>query len=59
MNYCQTTALVTGIANWLAARLDDNSLSLLGAVFTQLGDTLETISVQRDICNESNGAVLQ
>lgn len=53
MNYCQITALVTGIANWLAARLDDNSLSLLGAVFTQLGDTLETISVQRDICSET------
>lgn len=50
MDYCQITALVTGIANALAAKLDDNSLNLLGAILSQLGDTLETIAVQRSIC---------
>ncbi len=51
MDYCQITALVTGIANALAGRLSDDQLNLLGAVFTQLGDTLETISVRRSICS--------
>ncbi len=51
MDYCQITALVTGIANALAGKLSDDQLNLLGAVFTQLGDTLETISVRRSICS--------
>ncbi len=56
MNYCQVTALVTGIANALAGRLDENQLNLLGAVFTQLGDTLETIAVQRSICSSAGNS---
>ncbi len=50
MNYCQLTALVTGIANSLAAGLNEEQLEFLGAVFTQLGDTLETIAAQKSIC---------
>lgn len=34
----------------MACRLSTDEVSLLGAVFTQLGDTLETIAAQRSIC---------
>jgi len=58
MNPCELTAAVTAIANALACRLSDDELSLLAAVFTQLGDTLATILVQKELCdkfNKSNG----
>ncbi len=47
MNVCEITAAVTALANAIACRLDDEELALLGAVLTQLGDTLETISAGR------------
>lgn len=43
MNPCELTASVTALANALACRLSNDELSLLGAVLTQLGDTLTTI----------------
>ncbi len=51
MNACEITAAVTALANTIAARFDNAELSLIGAVFTQLGDTLETIAAQRELCN--------
>lgn len=50
MNPCELTASITAIANALACRLSTDELSLLGAVFTQLGDTLTTIATQKNIC---------
>lgn len=50
MSPCELTASVTAIANALACKLTTNELNLLGAVFSQLGDTLTTISTQRSIC---------
>ena len=50
MNPCELTAFVTAVANALASRLNDDELSILGAVVTQLGDTLLTIAAQRSIC---------
>ena len=49
-NPCELTAFVTAIANALASRLSDDELNILGAVVTQLGDTLLTIATQRSIC---------
>ena len=54
MNPCELTAFVTAIANALANSLNDNELNLLGAVVTQLGDTLLTIAAQRSICGKNN-----
>ena len=48
----QLTTFINLIANFIACDLDDSELSLLSAVFTQLGDTLATISAQRNICNK-------
>lgn len=50
MNACEITASVTAIANIIAQKLNDDEIALLGAIFTQLGDTLETITAQRELC---------
>lgn len=50
MNPCELTASVTALANMLACKLNENELNLLGAVFSQLGDTLTTIAAQRTLC---------
>lgn len=51
MNPCELTASITAIANALACRLNEDQLTLLGVVLTQLADTLFTIATQRSICN--------
>lgn len=50
MNSCELTAAITAIANTLACSLTTEELSLLGIVLTQLGDTLTTISIHREVC---------
>lgn len=50
MNPCELTASITALANGLACKLTEDELNLLGAVLTQLGDTLITIATQRSIC---------
>ena len=50
---CNPLALTTGIntlAAALAQTLNDEELALAAAVLTQLGDTLATIAVQRQLC---------
>ena len=47
---CEPLALTTAVntlAVSLAARLNDEDLELTAALLVQLGETLETISVQR------------
>ena len=52
MNACELTATITAAANWLACQLTTGELSLLGAVLSQLGDTLATIAAQRSLCEK-------
>lgn len=47
MNPQELTALVTAVANGLYGCLSAPELAVLAAVFTQLGDTLETLAAQR------------
>lgn len=55
MNPLGTTFSVTALANAIACRLNDDELSLFAVMVTQLGDTLETIAVQRTLCeNKEN-----
>ncbi len=54
MNACELTASVTAMANLLAEKLDTNQISILAAILVQLGDTLATIAVQKDLC-QNNG----
>lgn len=51
MNPCELTASVTALANAIACQLSDDDLGLAAAVFTQLGDTLATLAVQRARCH--------
>ncbi len=44
------TTSVNTLAVAIAARLSDEELGLVGAILTQLGDTLETIAAQRERC---------
>ena len=51
---CDTLALTTAVnslAVAVASRLNDQELGLVGAILTQLGDTLETIAAQRELCS--------
>lgn len=54
MNACELTASVTAMANLLAEKLDTNQISILAAILVQLGDTLATIAVQKDLCQNSS-----
>ena len=56
MNACELTATITAIANYLACRLTQDELELLGVSLTQLGDTLLTIVTQKGICCPQNNA---
>lgn len=50
---CDPLALTTAVntlAVALAETLNDEDLALAAVVLTQLGDTLETIAVQRERC---------
>lgn len=51
MNPCELTAAITAIANAVARGLTPDEVALLGTVFTQLGDTLQTIAAQRSLCD--------
>lgn len=50
---CDPLALTTSVntlAAAIASELNDEDLGLVGAILTQLGDTLETIAAQRGRC---------
>ena len=50
MNPCGLTAAVTALANAISCELTVEELTLLAAIFGQLGDTLATIATQKGIC---------
>lgn len=56
MNPCELTISVTALANALACQLSEDDLELAATIFTQLGYTLETISVQRSRCRRQTAA---
>ncbi|MBQ8835355.1 MAG: hypothetical protein IJ001_10625 [Oscillospiraceae bacterium] len=53
MSPCELTASITAIANTIACDLTVEEISLLGAIFMQLGDTLATIAAQKSICQST------
>ena len=55
MTSLELTSAITAIANALACKLTSDEISLLSAVFTQLGDTLATIvAIQGSEENKQN-----
>ncbi len=56
MNPCELTVYVTALANLMCQDLSADEINLLGSVFSQLGDTLETIAAQQTICQSANSS---
>lgn len=55
MNPAELTAIVSTLSIIIADCIpDNNELTLLSAVLTQIGDTLNTISIQRDLISDIN-----
>ena len=44
------TTAVSALATAIAAQVNEDQLGLIAAVLVQLGDTLETIAAQRELC---------
>ena len=53
MNSLALTSAITALANAIACNLSTDEIAILASLFVQLGDTLATISLQKDLC-ESN-----
>jgi dolichol kinase len=49
MDDCELIALITGIACTISKCYSTDEISLMAVVFTQLGDTLSTILLQREL----------
>lgn len=52
MEGLELTTLITAIANFISCNTTIDELDLLSSIYTQLGDTLATISTQRSICEK-------
>lgn len=59
MNPCEITALVTAFSNILAQNLTENELNLAAAIFSQIGETLNTIIAQREFCCSKEKSLCQ
>lgn len=46
----ELVASITAVAVALAEGKSEDEISLLGTIFSQLGDTLETIAAQKALC---------
>lgn len=51
MDALATTYVITAIANAISQGLSVEEISLLAAIFVQLGDTLATIATQKTFCS--------
>ena len=57
MTPCELVSFVTAVACSIAKSCSEEEIEIMAAVFTQLGDTLATINVQKGIvCNQNNKA---
>ena len=50
LNSCEIVTFISAVACAISRNLTDDEMSLLGAVFSQLGDTLATIATHEQIC---------
>lgn len=52
MNSCELVTFIASIACTISKSCPPEDLSLMAAVFTQLGDTLETILAKDELCRK-------
>ena len=51
MHGCELTVGISALALAIASQIEDiDDLTLLGAIFTQLGDSIDLIAIQRERC---------
>ena len=50
MNSCELVTFISSAACALSQNCTEDELAILAAVFSQLGDTLDTILVHKEIC---------
>ena len=50
MNSCELITTISAIACTITKDKTTEEITMLGAIFTQLGDTLATIAVHNDNC---------
>lgn len=53
LDECELVTFISAVACAMAKCYTDDELSMLSAIFTQLGDSLATILARRDICSNS------
>ncbi|MCI5699879.1 MAG: hypothetical protein MR308_05765 [Lachnospiraceae bacterium] len=53
MNSCEFITFISSIACSLAKCCEPDELALIAAVFTQLGDTLTTITIREELCQKN------
>lgn len=51
MNSCELVTFVSTIACALSNNCTEDELAIMAVVFSQLGDTLDTILVHKEICS--------
>lgn len=51
MRSCELVTLITVIACSITECYSSEELPVIAAIFTQLGDTIETILAQEEFCN--------
>lgn len=59
MDPCELSVSVAALANTIACKLSDDELELAAVIFTQLGDTLATISVRRAQCGKRLNNIME
>ena len=50
MNSCRLTTAITALANAMACQFTIEEVTILAAIFVQLGDTLATIVSNKSLC---------
>ncbi len=53
MTPCELTASITAFANVFSSKLSNDEIALWGSIFSQLGDTLETIAAHKELMQNS------
>lgn len=52
----QLNLTIAALANTIACKLSDNELEAAALIIIQLGESLENIAAQREICNKNKGS---
>lgn len=54
MNSCELVTLISSVACTIGKCHEPDDLALIGSMFTQLGDTLTTMSLHKDLCSKTS-----